>query len=31
MPKINVEKLDDQKKLGILRKAVEKHGLILSY
>ena len=31
MPKINVEKLDDQKKLSILRKAVEKHGLILSY
>jgi transcriptional regulator with XRE-family HTH domain len=27
MPKINVEKLDDQKKLSILRKAVEKHGL----
>jgi integrase len=27
MSKINVEKLDDQKKLSILRKAVEKHGL----
>jgi len=27
MPKINVEKLDDQKKLNILKKSVEKHGL----
>jgi Helix-turn-helix. len=27
MPKINVEKLDDQKKLNILKKSVEKYGL----
>ena len=27
MSKINVEKLDDQKKLNILKKSVEKHGL----
>lgn len=27
MPKIDVSKLDDQKKIEVLRKAVEKHGL----
>ncbi|MEM0374064.1 MAG: helix-turn-helix domain-containing protein [Sulfolobales archaeon] len=27
MPKIDVNKLDDQKKLKILEKVVEKHGL----
>ncbi|MCQ4336242.1 MAG: helix-turn-helix domain-containing protein [Sulfolobales archaeon] len=27
MPKINAEKLDDQKKPNILKKSVEKHGL----
>lgn len=27
MSKINVEKIDDQKKLNVLKKAIEKHGL----
>ncbi|BFI75513.1 tyrosine-type recombinase/integrase [Sulfurisphaera ohwakuensis] len=27
MPKVNVDKLDDEKRLMIIRKAVEKHGL----
>jgi hypothetical protein len=27
MPKIDVNKLDDEKKLKIIKKAIEKHGL----